>query len=88
MAENKVFEDGIEALGGGVMAFISNTPGREQRLAILEKHGIMDAEPNSWYDMQSFLNAYKELGDTIGGMNLFQTGKLVTEKAPFPLWMD
>lgn len=84
MAEYKVFEDNIETLGGGVMAFIAGAIGQSQRSNILKKHGIDPPDPDAWYDMQSFLDAYKELGDTIGGMNLFQIGKMVTEKAPFP----
>lgn len=84
MAEYKVFEDNIEALGGGVMAFLTDAAGKTYRENILKKHGIYPPDPEAWYDLQSFLNAFKELGDSIGGMTLFQIGKLVTEKAPFP----
>ncbi len=88
MAEYKAFEDGIEVLGGGVMAFLSDASGKSYREKILKKHGVYPPSPDAWYDFQSFLNAYKELGDNIGGMTLFQIGKFVTEKAPFPPMKD
>ena len=88
MAEYKVFEDNIEALGGGVMAFLTDAAGKTYRENVLKKHGVYPPDADAWYDLQSFLNAFKELGDNIGGMTLFQIGKYVTEKSPFPPMKD
>lgn len=85
MAEYKAFEDNIEAKGAAAMPFIiSGSLGKEQRIGILKKNGIEDLDENGWYDLQSVLNSFKTLSETVGEMNLFLIGKTVTEKAPFP----
>lgn len=83
MAEYKVFEDGITTsaispfLEGGFI-------GSKQRKEILEKYGIGELVEGKDYDLQSFLHAFKELGETVGEMNLFLIGKSVMEKVEFP----
>ena len=86
MAEYVQFEKNIEANGSAAMIFIlSGAIGKESRKALLKKHGITeDIKPDAWYDLQSILNAYKELAENIGEMNLFLVGKAVMEQAEFP----
>ncbi len=86
MAEYIQFEENIEANGSAAMIFlISGTIGQDQRKTILRDNGIEeDIKPDGWYDLQSILNAYKDLCNTIGEMNLFLVGKAVMEQAEFP----
>lgn len=79
------FEAGIEAKGAAAMVFlISGTVGKSQRETILKNNGIEQLKEEGWYSLESIVGAFKELGATIGEMNLFLVGKLVMEHAPFP----
>lgn len=83
MAQYIVFEEGITTsaiapfLEGGFI-------GSKQRKDILEKNGIGELQEGRDYDLQDFLNAFKELGESVGEMNLFLIGKSVMEKVEFP----
>ncbi len=87
MAQYQAFENGITTnaiapfLQGGFIA--SN-----QKTTILSKHGIDHLELGKDYDLQSFLNAFKELGENIGEMNLFLIGKSVMSETEFPPMKD
>ena len=86
MAEYIQFEENVEANGSAAMIFLlSGAIGQDHRKALLKKHGIAeDIKLDAWYDLQSILNAYKELAENIGEMNLFLVGKAVMEQAEFP----
>lgn len=83
MAEYKSFETGIEAGGNELPIIAMGTLGPNQRTAILEKYGL-NAASGSWNDLQSLLDAMKEVADTIGEMNLFLIGKAIIDGTQFP----
>lgn len=84
MAEFIAFNPKVEVIGGTVNAFVNSmNRGKEKRLAILEKHGITPKE-EEWYSQQNWLNAFKEVADSVGEMNLFLIGVAIIENAQFP----
>ena len=83
MAQYQAFESGITTsaispfLQGGFIA-------SKQKTDILTKNGIDHLEEGQDYDLQSFLNAFKDLGENVGEMNLFLIGKSVISETVFP----
>ncbi|MFH6982114.1 hypothetical protein [Marinoscillum sp. 108] len=83
MAEYKSFEDNIEAGGNELPIIAMGSLGQNQRKAIIEKHGL-NANTGAWNNLQSLLDAMKEVASTIGEMNLFLIGKAIIEGTQFP----
>lgn len=83
MAEYVIFEPGVEAGGNELPIVALGSLGGKQRELIIEKYGLR-TENGAWNDLQSLLNALKEIKNTIGEMNLFLIGKSVIEVTAFP----
>lgn len=84
MAEFKAFAEHIEVNATTVLSFIySMKRGQDKRLALLEKHGITPEE-GGWYPQQKWLDAFQELSQTVGDMNLLLIGMAIIENAEFP----
>jgi len=85
MAQFQTFESGVE-VRGKVVVVLLDAMGHFKRLAIkiLEKHGITDVTENSWYPQQAYLDAYREIYETIGAKTLKTIGKQIPEKALWP----
>lgn len=84
MAEFVAFNADVEVNGQTIYAFVNCMErGKDKRLAILEKHGIA-LNPNDWYNQQKWLNAFKEVAESVGEMNLFLIGSAIIENAQFP----
>lgn len=84
MAQFKALRPDVWVAGDTVQAFVNSMPtGMDTRKSILMNHGI-DADPNKWYLQQSWLDAYKEVAESLGDMNLFLMGKAVISNAIFP----
>lgn len=83
MAEYKSFEDNILVGGHELPVFAWGKLGAQQYKELLDRHGL-DGSHGAWNDLQSFLNAMKDLADTIGEMNLFLIGKAIIDGARFP----
>lgn len=84
MAEFIVFAENVEVVGQTVFAFINSMKrGQEKRKSILLKHGI-DPKPEEWYPQQKWLDAFKEVSESVGEMNLFLIGVAIIENAEFP----
>lgn len=83
MAEYKVFENGIEAGGNELPIVALGALSKQRKDEIIEKYGL-NTHDGAWNDLQSLLNAMKEIADSIGEMNLFMIGKEVMEGAAFP----
>lgn len=87
MAQYQTFENGITTsaispfMQGGFIA-------SKQKTAILNKYGIDHLTEGQDYDLQNFLNAFKELGENVGEMNLFLIGKSVMSETEFPPMKD
>lgn len=84
MAEFIAIDPRVQVNGETVLAFTNSMEkGKETRQAILKKHGI-DPKPQSWYKQQAWLDAFKEVKDSLGEMNLFLIGKAIIDSANFP----
>ena len=84
MAQFKAFSNEVEVNHQTVMAFINSMPqGQNKRREILEKHGIV-LDTKEWYNQQKWLDAFKEVAEKYGEMNLFLIGKAIIENADFP----
>ncbi|WP_421873318.1 hypothetical protein [Marinoscillum sp.] len=83
MSEFKSFEGGIET--NAIQPFLVGSMSKDSRLSILKNHGLeYKDDPNQFYDLQKFLNAFEEVKDQFGEMNLFLIGKAVIDNAQFP----
>jgi hypothetical protein len=57
----------MEVSGEALLSFLKSMPtGIENRLSILEKCGIHDAEEGKWYQAQKLLDAYKFIQEHYG----------------------
>ncbi len=84
MAQYEAILPDIEVNGQTVLSFVNSMElGMESRLETLQKHGI-DPKPQQWYPQQAWLNAFRELGNMLGEMNLFMIGKAIISNADFP----
>lgn len=84
MAQYIAFNENVEVNGETVLSFVNSMDrGKETRLSILEKHGISPV-PGTWVKQQKWLDAFKEIGRSLGDMNLFLIGKAIIENAKFP----
>lgn len=55
---------------------------------ILERHGFKDVKEDAWYPQQQWLDAFREIHETMGGVTLFQIGKKIPDSAKFPPEID
>lgn len=57
--------------------------GKETRIDILKKHNIY-LDKAEWFNMQDWLNAFKEMSEFLGDMNIFIIGKSIVNTAIWP----
>ena len=62
--------------------------GQDTRRRILTRNGINLQEGKTWYNLQNFLNAYRDIAESIGSMNIFLIGKVVIDNSEFPPMKD
>jgi len=51
---------------------------------ILQRHGLPTPQPTAWYPQQAWLNAFREIAETIGARTLTQIGASIPRSAKFP----
>ncbi|MCC5943588.1 MAG: hypothetical protein JJT94_01530 [Bernardetiaceae bacterium] len=89
MAQFIPFAPNVEVNGQTVLSIVNAFEvGRLYRLSILEEHGIENPQPGEWYSQAAWLNAFKEIADSIGDHTLFSIGKSIPENADFPPDID
>ena len=89
MAQFIAFEEGVEVNGQTILSVVEALQiGKEFRTAILAKHGIENPQPAVWYSQQAWLDAFREIAETIGDRTLFMIGKVIPEHADFPPAID
>lgn len=89
MAQFIPFAANVEVNGQTILSFINALPASEATLAqILRKNGLGAIEPLGWYSQAMWLDAFKEIYDTLGPNTLFIIGKAIPENAIFPLHID
>ncbi len=84
MAQFIAINERVEVHADTVMAVVNSMKtGKETRVKILNAHSIYP-EKKEWFSQQNWLNAFKEVFQLLGGMNLFMIGKAVISTAQFP----
>ncbi len=84
MAQFIAFDAGVEVNGQTVLSVVEGSVMKEKAFKLLEKHGIVNPEPGKWYNQQAWLNAFKEIADTIGPRTLHAIGRKIPDTAQFP----
>ena len=78
----EVVGESILALVEGMGAFKSTA------LKLLEEKGVVDPKPGKWYNLQAYLDAYRNIYEKLGDMTLKVIGMKVPEKAVLPPDLD
>lgn len=89
MAQYRSFAPGVEVNGETVYSIIDGMGGfRSQADRILTKHGIDTPQAGRWYPQQAWLDAFKEIAESVGQTTLFNIGLRIPENAQFPPAID
>ena len=84
MAEYISFNKNVEINLQTVLSFVNSLKtGQELRKSILLKHGI-DIKNGEWFLQQKWLDAFREIGNDLGEINLFLIGAAIIDNASFP----
>ena len=89
----EVYEVSVEANGQAIRSVVDGvaevSPVFERRaLSILENNGISDPVPGQWYPMQNYLDAIRELEDTIGPKTVERVGRQIPKVVEWPDHID
>ena len=86
MAQFIPFEPNIEVNGQTVLSVVNgiNEVFKPKMDEILIKHGIISPKEGDWFSQAKWLDAFKEIAETIGKHTLFSIGKSIPENADFP----
>ncbi len=88
MAQFIAFEDGVEVNGETVLSVVDGSVMKEKAMTILERNGIAQPISGSWYSQQAWLNAFREIADSIGPRTLHSIGLKIPDNAKFPPGID
>lgn len=78
-----------EVIGESILALVDGM-GAFKSIAfkLLEEKGIVDPKPGKWYNLQAYLDAYRNIYDRLGDMTLKVIGMKIPEKAVLPPGLD
>jgi len=89
MAQFRAFDRRVEVNGETIRAFIDGMGAFKRKGSeLLAAHGIADPQPGRWYLQQSWLDAFKEIADTVGIQTLYAIGQKIPEDAQLPPQID
>jgi len=90
MAQFIAFDLKVEVNGQTVLSVINGVSDsyKERIYNILARFQILDPQPNTWYNQQNWLDAFKEIAENIGKFTLFSIGKSIPTSADFPKEID
>lgn len=89
MAQFIAYDNKVKVNGQTILSVINAMEyGKDTRSAILKKHGLGEIDPEKMYDQQSWLNAFKDIYDTLGEKTLYIIGKAIPANAKFPPEID
>jgi hypothetical protein len=89
MAQFIAYDPKVKVNGQTILSVVNAMEfGQGTRLNILEKHGLADVDPTGWYDQQNWLDAFKEIRDSLGTNTLYIIGKAIPANAKFPPEID
>lgn len=93
MPKYKAFSSGAEVNGRTVQSIVEgvgqfSSAYKKRALDILENHGLPEPEPGTWYPLQSYLDAFEELTDTIGPKTVKKIGTEIPDLIEWPPEVD
>jgi hypothetical protein len=89
MPQFQAYSQQVMVNGQTVLSVISGMGAfRETAVQILQRNGIRNPAPTAWYPQQAWLNAFREIANTIGLNTLYQIGKSIPGSAKFPPGID
>lgn len=89
MALFKAFNPKVEVNGQTVLAIVAGMGAfRDTALNILAQCGLPDPQPGQWYLQQAWLDAFKQISDTVGASTLNLIGREIPRQADFPPEID
>jgi len=89
MAQFKAFAPDVEINGAAVLSVVEAMGTFRQTASnILGEHGIIAPEQGAWYSQQAWLDTFKEIGKTMGGITLRMIGEKIPEVALWPPDVD
>lgn len=85
MAQFVAKAPGVEVLGDAILSTVEAMGGfRETALRILRENGVEDPQRGQWYRQQAWLDAFKQISESIGKNTLYLIGTKIPESAVFP----
>lgn len=89
MTQFRAFDSRVEVNGRTVLSVVAGMQAFEGTARrILQKNGIVDPGPDTWFRQQDWLNAFGEVASGVGSATLFNIGKHIPENADFPPEID
>jgi hypothetical protein len=83
------YAPGVQVIGESIMAVVEGMGAFKKRaFDILARHHIDNPKPGNWYDLQSYLDAFKTISDELGPATLRAIGKKIPETAVLPPDLD
>jgi hypothetical protein len=74
----------VEVIGQNMLSFIQNIQA-EAIQPVLEKHGLLNVQPDTWYRLQDWLDVLSDLSTQSGAMfNMVAIGTAISETALIP----
>ncbi len=84
MAQFEVLNKNVEVNREAVMSVVNSMEkNKECRKEILMNNGI-DIQNKEWVNQQKWLDAFEEITESLGDMNVFLIGKAIIKNAKFP----
>jgi hypothetical protein len=74
----------VEVNGETVLSVLAGMGTTTRATRVLVAHGIEDPKPGHWYNQQAWLDAFKEISETLGPNTLHRIGMKIPENAIFP----
>ncbi|MFC7082439.1 hypothetical protein [Halorussus caseinilyticus] len=89
MPEYKAFSSEAEVNGRSVQSIVEgvgqfSSAYKERALEILANHGLPEPTEGEWYSMQSYLDAFAELVDTVGPKTVTKIGSEIPNVVEWP----
>lgn len=93
MVQFETFEAGVEVNGQTVTAVVEgagevSSVFEDRALEMLAENGIEDPKPDEWYPQQAWLDAFRDISDSIGSQTLRNIGKQIPASADWPPGVD
>ena len=89
MGQFKAYSANVEVNGETVLSIVDGMGSmKTMAIGILEKNGIKEPKPGQWFKQQAWLDAFKQISDSVGPNTLSQIGQKIPENAQFPPVID